>query len=102
VVRQLTTSASVLIGQAPTFEPLAPPGGFGTGVPTILSWVAWFVTAGAVLGFLIAAGKLVLAHRRGEEVQVFSGIGMIALGCLLFTAAGPLTNLLLGMGSGGE
>jgi hypothetical protein len=73
------------------------PPGFG-GVSTILGWVAWFVTGACVLGVLIVAIKLAIAHRRGEGGEAAGQLGWVAFAGLLGAAAGPLVTGIPGLG----
>lgn len=84
--------------QAPTellainTTPVAPPG--AATFQTLIGWVAWGVTACAVLGLLVVAASLMLKHRRGEASEHGSALGMVLSGCVLAAFAGPIVAAL--------
>ena len=88
VLTVLTAAAAELLAiEVGTEEPP----GFG-GITTVLGWAAWFVTAACVLGIIIVAIKLAIAHRRGEGGEAAGQLGWVAFAALLGSAAGPLVN----------
>lgn len=54
-----------------------PPGKVASGVTTMLGWAAWVVFAICVLGILVVAGMMAIAHRRGEGGQHAAGLGWV-------------------------
>jgi hypothetical protein len=71
----------------------APPG--SAGLLTILGWAAWVVFALCVAGVFIVAGKLVLAHRRGEGAEAVGGLVMVLGGTILAGAASAIVGAVL-------
>jgi hypothetical protein len=69
----------------------APPG--SDKIVTILQWAKWIFTAVAVGGALITGGRMVIAHRRGDDTNV-SSLGFLLAGCVLAGAAPHLVDAL--------
>jgi hypothetical protein len=70
------------------------PGLTGTKLGILMGWglrVFWVL---AFFGFLMAAGKMLMAHRRGEEAN-FSALGITAVACLIGGSAGAIVDALL-------
>ena len=44
---------------------------------------------------LIAAGSMMISHRRGEGGEQASKLGWVMGGCCVAAAAGPIVNVLL-------
>ncbi len=74
-------------------SPTRPPG--TEGLDTLLSWGMWLVTFAGIVGVLIAAGSMMLAHRRGEGGEQASKLGWVLAGCCMAAAAAPIVNVLL-------
>lgn len=74
-------------------SPVQPPG--VGGLTTLLGWGMWLVTFAGIVGVLIAAGSMMLAHRRGEGGEQASKLGWVLGGCCVAAAAAPLVNVLL-------
>jgi hypothetical protein len=73
--------------------PVEPPGTEGLG--TLLSWAMWLVTFAGIVGVFIAAGSMMLSHRRGEGGEQASKLGWVLGGCCVAAAAAPIVNVLL-------
>jgi hypothetical protein len=71
----------------------APPG--AGGLLTVLKWVAWIVFALAVVGVLIAAGTMMIIHRRGEGGEHAGRLAWIMGGCILASAASGVVGALV-------
>ncbi|MEV0216523.1 hypothetical protein [Micromonospora sp. NPDC050695] len=71
----------------------APPG-VGDKVLTILKWVAYLATAACVGGVLYSAGKMALAHRRGDDTNV-SQLGWVFAACILIGSAFSIVSALI-------
>ena len=76
---------------APT--PTRPPG--TEGLTTLLDWGMWLVTFAGIVGVLISAGSMMLAHRRGEGGEQASKLGWVLGGCCVAAASASLVNVLL-------
>jgi hypothetical protein len=70
-----------------------PPG--AAGLLTILGWAAWVVFALCVAGVLIVAGKMVIAHRRGEGAEASGGLALVLAGTILAGSAAALVGAVL-------
>ena len=62
--------------------PIRPPG--TEGLTTLLNWGMWLVTFAGIVGVLISAGSMMLAHRRGQEatlptVELVPGTGAVGV-----------------------
>lgn len=73
--------------------PTRPPG--TEGLTTLLNWGMWLVTFAGIVGVFIAAGSMMLSHRRGEGGEQASKLGWVLGGCCVAAAAGPVVNMLL-------
>ena len=73
--------------------PARPPG--TEGLTTLLNWGMWLVTFAGIIGVLIAAGSMMLSHRRGEGGEQASKLGWVMGGCCVAAASGPIVNVLL-------
>lgn len=76
----------------PNSTPVPPPG--AATFQTAIGWVAWGVTACAVLGLLVVAGSLMLAHQRGRISEHGAALGAVLSGCVLAAFAGPIVTAL--------
>jgi hypothetical protein len=104
LARRITAAASaaagvLLAGAGPAAADITPPSPSrppGTeGLTTLLNWGMWVVTFAAIIGVLIAAGSMMLSHRRGEGGEQASKLGWVLGGCCVAAAAGPIVNVLL-------
>lgn len=86
-------SALVLAGGIPNPTGVQPPG--TEGLATILNWVFWIITVLCVLGVLMVAGAMAIAHRRGEGDQHMSKLGWVMGACVLAGAASSLVTTLV-------
>ena len=73
--------------------PTRPPG--TEGLTTLLNWGMWVVTFAGIVGVLIAAGSMMISHRRGEGGEQAAKLGWVMGGCCVAAAAGPIVNVLL-------
>ncbi len=71
---------------------VAPPG--ADKVLIVLRWAKWLFTAAAVIGALIIAGKMVVAHRRGDDTNV-SHLGVWLGACVLAGVAPSIVDALI-------
>lgn len=85
-----TSPAFADIG-APT--PVRPPG--TQGLSTLLNWGMWLVTFAGIVGVLIAAGSMMLSHRRGEGAEQAAKLGWVLGGCCVAAASASVVNVLL-------
>jgi hypothetical protein len=72
---------------------VAPPG--AEGIATIVQWVAWTVLAVCVVGVLLVAGRMAVAHRRGEGGQYAAELGLVLGGAVLVGSASGLIAALV-------
>lgn len=72
---------------------VAPPG-VADKVLTILQWIAYLATAACVAGLLYSAGKMALAHRRGDDTNI-SQLGWVFAACLLIGSASAIVSALI-------
>jgi len=72
--------------------PVAPPG--AARFLQLVGWVSWGVTALAVVGLMMVAGTLMIAHRRGDVSQHGAALGAVFSGCILAAPAGPIVAAL--------
>ena len=84
-------SMGVANGIIPNPTPVAPPG-VGP-VLMVLNWVSYGCFVLALLGFLLSAGKLALAHQRGEAQESFKGLAYAIGASILVGAAGGIMQL---------
>lgn len=71
-----------------------PPGEIGEKVLLILKWVAALAVAACVGGVLYVAGRMAIAHRRGDEMNI-AQLGWVLFSCLLIGSAAALVTALL-------
>lgn len=64
------------------------------GLVTLVNYAAWAFTLVCVVAIIIAAGKLAIAHQRGE--QPGTGIVMVLIAAVIGTSAGPILNAVTG------
>jgi hypothetical protein len=86
-------SAGPAAADIPPPSPARPPG--TEGLTTLLNWGMWIVTFAGIVGVLIAAGSMMISHRRGEGGEQASKLGWVMGGCCVAAAAGPIVNVLL-------
>ena len=70
-----------------------PPG--AEGIATIVQWVAWTVLTICVVGVLLVAGRMAVAHRRGEGGQYAAELGLVLGGAVLVGSASALIAALV-------
>ncbi|MGN9774827.1 hypothetical protein ACTMS0_03455 [Micromonospora sp. H33] len=66
----------------------------GEKVLTILRWVAYLASAACVGGLLYTAGKMALAHRRGDDTNL-SQLGWVFAACILIGSAFSIVSALI-------
>lgn len=68
-------------------------------ITTLLSWVAWLVTAGCVAGVLYAGGKMAIAgvgsSGYGGGGEHGKALGWVCAGCIVAGAASAIAGALL-------
>ena len=77
----------------PAPGPVRPPG--TEGLTTLLGWGMWLVTFLGIVGVLISAGSMMVAHRRGEGGEQASRLGWVLGGCVVAAASAQMVNVLL-------
>jgi len=92
------TGVAALAGPAmadvvPNPNPQAPPG-VDTKVNTILGILMYLVISACVAGVLLCAGKLAIAHRRGESGEAAGQLGGVAAACILVGSAAAIVKFL--------
>lgn len=70
-----------------------PPG--SAGLLTILGWVAWGVFACCVGGLLMVAGRMALAHRRNEGIEVSGGVVTVLGATVIAGSAAAIVGAVL-------
>lgn len=61
----------------------------------LLGFVSWTVTGLCVAGILIVAGRMAVAHRRGEGGEHATGLAWVGGACLLVGTATPIIAALM-------
>ncbi len=89
----LALSAAPAAADVNSPTPQRPPG--TEGLTTLMNWGMWVVTFAGIIGVLIAAASMMLAHRRGEGGEQASRLGWVLAGCCVAAAAAPIVNVLL-------
>jgi hypothetical protein len=87
----LTTLGTLIVQAVPNPSPEAPPA-IQSKVDTILSFVMYLGLAACVAGALIVGARMALAHRRGEGVENFGGLAMVAAASVLIVSASALVG----------
>ncbi len=80
-------------GNFPTPTGQQPPG--TNGLTTVLNWTFWGVTFLCVVGVLMVAGAMAVAHRRGEGGEHLAKLGWVMGACVLGAAGAQLVNTLV-------
>ena len=83
----------VLAADIPTPTGVRPPG--TQGLTTVLNWTFWGVTFLCVVGVLMVAGAMAVAHRRGEGGEHLAKLGWVMGACVLGAAGAQLVNTLV-------
>ena len=84
---------SVLAADVPRPTGVQPPG--TQGLTTVLNWTFWGVTFMCVVGVLMVAGAMAVAHRRGEGGEHLAKLGWVMGACVLGAAGSQLVNTLI-------
>lgn len=87
----LAAFAAPARADVPNPQPIAPPG-VDTKVNAILGVLMYLVIAGCVAGVLLCAGRLSVAHRRGETGEAAGQLGAVAAACVLVGTAAALVK----------
>jgi hypothetical protein len=90
----LSAAAVDVLAAIPNPGQGTPPPGSG-GLLTILGWAAWCVFAVIVGGVLIQAGRMGLAHRRGEGVEVTGGLVVALVAAVIAGSASAIVGAVL-------
>jgi hypothetical protein len=93
VVAALALSATPAAANVTQPTPVRPPG--TEGLTTLLNWGMWLVTFAGIVGVLISAGSMMLAHRRGEGSEQAAKLGWVLGGCCVAAASASVVNVLL-------
>ncbi len=93
-----TTAVTTAAGPAhadvvPQPIPGAPPD-LQNKVNTILGLIMYLVIAACVAGILFCAGKLAIAHRRGESGEAAGQLGGVAAACVLVGSGAAIVKFL--------
>jgi len=85
----------VIAGVPNPGQGVAPPG--SDKVTTLLSWLAWIVTALCVGGVLFAGGKMAVSHTRGYGGggEHAASLGWVLAGCIVAGSASAIAGALL-------
>jgi hypothetical protein len=84
-------STGLMNGVIPNPTPVAPPG--SGPVLVVLNWVSYGCLVIALLGFLISAGSLALAHHNGRASESFKGLAYAIGASILVGAAGGIMQI---------
>lgn len=87
-------AAAVPASAKPDPSPGLPPGLDGK-LNTLLGMLMALVTFACVAGFLIVAGKMALAFRRGEGGESAGQLGLVAAACILVGSASTIAFFLM-------
>lgn len=83
-----------LVAQVPDPGAGEAPPGVGERVLTILRWVAYLASAACVGGVLWTAGRMAIAHRRGDDTNV-AQLGWVLGACVLIGSASGIVGALI-------
>ncbi|MFC0039579.1 hypothetical protein [Actinomadura rayongensis] len=61
----------------------------------LLGFVTWTVTGLCVAGIMIVAGRMAVAHRRGEGGEHATGLAWVGGACLLVGTATPIITAIM-------
>ncbi len=90
---RLAVYGDVLAADIPTPTGVQPPG--TQGLTMVLNWTFWGVTFLCVVGVLMVAGAMAVAHRRGEGGEHLAKLGWVMGACVLGAAGAQLVNTLV-------
>ena len=90
---RLVAHSDVLAADIPNPTGVQPPG--TQGLTTVLNWTFWGVTFLCVVGVLMVAGAMAVAHRRGEGGEHLAKLGWVMGACVLGAAGAQLVNTLV-------
>ena len=85
--------AAPAMADIPDPSPIRPPG--TEGLTVLLGWGMWLITFLGIVGVLISAGSMMVAHRRGEGGEQASRLGWVLGGCVVAAASAQMVNVLL-------
>jgi hypothetical protein len=90
----LVVAAYDVLAAVPNPGQGTPPPGSG-GLLTILGWIAWCVFAAIVAGVLMVAGRMAMAHRRGEGIEVSGGLVLTLAAAVIAGSASLIVGAVL-------
>ncbi|UQX02510.1 hypothetical protein [Streptomyces sp. RerS4] len=61
----------------------------------VLGWMAWFVSAAAILGVLIIGSRMAIALRSGNGDEHLTQLATVLGACIIGATAGPIVAFLL-------
>lgn len=70
------------------------PAGLGQKFSTILGWLSYTVDGLAIVGIFAVAGKMMVAHRRGDPGEHFAGLAIVLAGIILVGAASGIVSAI--------
>ena len=71
----------------------APPG--SDKLLTLARWILWIVSGLSVVGLLLVAGRMVVAHNHGEWGQHGQRLGAVMFGIILIGSASGIAGALI-------
>jgi hypothetical protein len=93
MLQHLAAAVTVLAAPPDPGQGTPPPG--SGGITTMLGWVAWVVFALCVVGVLIVAGTMAVAHRRGSGGEHASSLGWVLGACIVAGSASAIVGGVL-------
>jgi hypothetical protein len=72
---------------------IRPPGVHG--IVTVISYVAWIVSALCVTGTLLVAGRMAVHHRQGIGGEHMTGLAWVLGACILVAAGSGIVGALI-------
>lgn len=84
-----------VITQVPVPGPAVAPPELQAKGTAVLGFILWGVMLLAVVGVLVCAGTMVVAHRRGSWDEHGAKLGALILGCVLAGAASGVVSFLM-------
>lgn len=87
--------AHQVISQVPVPGPATAPPELQSKISVVLGFLLYGVMAAAVVGVLVTAGGMVLAHKRGSWDDHGGKLGAILIGCLLAASASALVKFFM-------
>ncbi|MEU8952266.1 hypothetical protein [Streptomyces sp. NPDC048489] len=72
------------------------PDALATKVDLVLGIAAWAGTVAGVAGVLVTGSMMAISVKRGESSEHMSRLGMVLVGCVLVSTAGPIIQFVFG------